>query len=53
LSYTVSRLLASILALLSLGIPHGEIVTLSAEGSDADTALNSLAELLASNLDTV
>ncbi|HEY0259601.1 MAG TPA: HPr family phosphocarrier protein [Lacisediminihabitans sp.] len=42
---------ASILGVLSLGINHGETVTLSAEGDDAETALDSLAELLNTDLD--
>lgn len=42
---------ASILGVLSLGIDHGESVHLSAEGDGADAALDSLVELLASNLD--
>ncbi|MEP6481272.1 MAG: HPr family phosphocarrier protein [Rhodoglobus sp.] len=43
---------ASILGVLSLGIGHGEEVTLSADGDGADDALRSLAELLAVDLDT-
>ena len=39
---------ASILGVLSLGISHGDTVTLSAEG---DGALDSLAELLSRDLD--
>jgi len=42
---------ASILGVLSLGIGHGEVVTLKAEGDDAETALDSLAELLNTDLD--
>ena len=42
---------ASILALLTLGAGHGEEVTLSAEGDGDEAALESLAKLLASNLD--
>lgn len=42
---------ASILGVLSLGISHGEEVTLSAEGDGADAALDSLAELLGTDLD--
>jgi phosphocarrier protein len=42
---------ASILGVLSLGIGHGEAVTLKAEGADADAALDSLAELLNTDLD--
>jgi phosphocarrier protein len=42
---------ASILGVLSLGIGHDEVVTLSAEGDGADEALDSLAALLATDLD--
>jgi phosphocarrier protein len=42
---------ASILGVLSLGIGHGEEVTLSAEGEGAEAALDSLAELLGTDLD--
>jgi len=42
---------ASILGVLSLGIGHGEEVTLSAEGDGAEAALDSLAELLGTDLD--
>jgi phosphocarrier protein len=42
---------ASILGVLSLGIGHGEEVTLSADGEGADAALDSLAEMLNSDLD--
>lgn len=42
---------ASILGVLSLGIGHGETVTLAADGDGADAALDSLAELLATDLD--
>jgi len=42
---------ASILGVLSLGIAHGEEVTLSAEGEGAEAALDSLAELLNTDLD--
>ena len=44
-------LAASILGVLSLGIDHGETVTLTADGDGADAALDSLAELLESELD--
>jgi len=43
---------ASILGVLSLGIGHGEVVTIKADGDDAETALDSLAELLNTDLDT-
>jgi len=42
---------ASILGLLTLGVGHGEEVTLSTEGDNADEALASLTALLESNLD--
>ena len=42
---------ASILGVLSLGIGHNEQVTLSAEGDDADTALDALAAVLSTDLD--
>ncbi|EAR24388.1 phosphocarrier protein HPr [marine actinobacterium PHSC20C1] len=43
---------ASILSVLSLGIEYGDTVTLSSEDAGAETVLESLAELLASELDT-
>ena len=42
---------ASILGVLSLGISHGEEVTLTAEGDGAEAALDTLAELLSTDLD--
>jgi len=42
---------ASILSVLTLGVAHGDEVTLSADGPDADRVLDSLVELLASDLD--
>lgn len=42
---------ASILGVLSLGIGHGETVTLSAEGEGADAALDSLVGVLETDLD--
>jgi phosphocarrier protein HPr len=42
---------ASILGLLSLGIGHGEVVTLKADGDDAEIALDSLTVLLNTDLD--
>ena len=42
---------ASILGVLSLGIGHGEEVTLSADGEGAEAALDTLAELLGTDLD--
>ena len=41
---------ASILGVLSLGIGHGEVVTLTAEGDTAEAALDSLVELLNTDL---
>jgi len=41
----------SILAVMALGAKHGEEVTLSAEGDDADAKLDSLVELLSRDLD--
>lgn len=46
-----SALAASILGVLSLGVDHGEIVTLSAEGEGADAAIDTLAALLATTLE--
>lgn len=42
---------ASILGLLTLGIEHGEEVTLAADGEGAEAVLDTLAAMLASNLD--
>jgi phosphocarrier protein HPr len=42
---------ASILGVLSLGIGHGETVTIAADGAEAETALDGLAELLNTDLD--
>lgn len=42
---------ASILGVLSLGISHAEVVTLAADGEGADAALDTLAELLGTDLD--
>lgn len=42
---------ASILGILALGIDHGATVTLRAEGSGADAALDSLVALLSEDLD--
>lgn len=41
----------SILAVMTLGAGHGAVVTLSADGQDADAALDSLVKLLESDLD--
>lgn len=42
---------ASILGVLSLGIGHGETVTLAADGDGADAALDSLVTVLETDLD--
>ena len=42
---------ASILGVLSLGIGHGEEVTLQADGDGAEQALDTLAEFLGRDLD--
>jgi phosphocarrier protein HPr len=42
---------ASILGVISLGISHGDEITLAAEGENADTVLDSLAELLTTDMD--
>lgn len=42
---------ASILGVLSLGIDHGTIVTLTADGEGADRVLEELAQLLERELD--
>jgi len=42
---------ASILGVLSLGVGHGEEVTLSSDAEGADAALDELAGLLATDLD--
>lgn len=42
---------ASILGILSLGIDHGETVTLEAEGEGAEAALDTLVDMLNSDLD--
>jgi phosphocarrier protein HPr len=42
---------ASILGVLSLGIDHGEVVTLTSEGAGAEAALDSLVNLLSTDLD--
>lgn len=42
---------ASILGVISLGIEHGDTVTLSADGDNADTVLDDLAELLTTDFD--
>jgi phosphocarrier protein len=42
---------ASILAVLGLGVSHGESVVLQVDGDGADTALDSLVDLLTQDLD--
>lgn len=42
---------ASILGVLSLGVGHGETVTISAEGDGAEEALDTLEQLLSTDLD--
>ncbi len=42
---------ASVLLVMSLGVPSGEEVTLVAEGEGADAALDDLVALLATDLD--
>ena len=41
----------SLLGVLSLGITRGTSITLSAEGSDEETAVNALVALINSNFD--
>lgn len=42
---------ASILGVISLGIDHGDTVTLTTEGDNAEAVLNELAALLATDFD--
>ena len=42
---------ASILGVMTLGAEHGDEVVLTAEGDDADAALDGLVELLSRDLD--
>jgi phosphocarrier protein HPr len=42
---------ASILGVISLGINHGDQITLAAEGDNADAVLDNLVELLTTDLD--
>ncbi|AYY11398.1 HPr family phosphocarrier protein [Actinobacteria bacterium YIM 96077] len=42
---------ASILSIMTLGVEQGDEVVLSAEGDDADVALDALVELLEKDLD--
>jgi phosphocarrier protein HPr len=42
---------ASILGVISLGIEHGDTITLSAEGDNADAVLDELAEIITTDQD--
>ena len=42
---------ASILGVISLGIEHGDQITLAAEGDNADAVLDQLVELLTTDMD--
>jgi phosphocarrier protein HPr len=42
---------ASILGVISLGVEHGDYVTLTAEGEGAETVLDALSELLVTDHD--
>ncbi|MEP7766063.1 HPr family phosphocarrier protein [Sanguibacter sp. 25GB23B1] len=42
---------ASILLVMSLGVPHGDEVTLEADGDEAERVLDELVALLGRNLD--
>jgi phosphocarrier protein HPr len=42
---------SSILFVMGLGVPHGEAVTLEADGDRAEPVLDELVELLATDLD--
>ena len=42
---------ASILGVISLGIEHGDTVTLTAEGDNADAVLDQLAEIITTDQD--
>jgi phosphocarrier protein len=50
-SYDKTVNAASILSVLSMGIEFGDTVTVTSDDEGADTALDSIAELLASELD--
>ncbi|EYR64696.1 dihydroxyacetone kinase [Actinotalea ferrariae CF5-4] len=43
---------SSILMVMALGVPHGEEVTLAAEGEGAEEALDDLVAVLATDLDS-
>lgn len=42
---------SSILGIISLGINHGDQITLAAEGENADAVLDSLVDLLTTDMD--
>lgn len=42
---------ASILGVISLGINHGDQITLAAEGENADAVLDTLVEILTTDMD--
>ena len=42
---------ASILTLLAMGVQHGDEVTITVDGDDAETVADTFAELVASELD--
>jgi phosphocarrier protein len=42
---------ASILGVISLGIEHGDQITLAAEGENADAVLESLVDILTTDMD--
>ena len=42
---------SSILGIISLGINHGDQITLAAEGENADAVLDSLVEILTTDMD--
>lgn len=42
---------ASILGVISLGIDHGDTVTISAEGDNAESVLDTLAEIITTDQD--
>ncbi|QGK69812.1 HPr family phosphocarrier protein [Allosaccharopolyspora coralli] len=42
---------SSVLGLMALGVRHGEVVELSADGTEAAAVLDTLVELLEENLD--
>lgn len=42
---------ASILGVISLGVDHGDAITLSAEGENADAVLDQLAEIITTDQD--